>query len=68
LRDLARQQGVPLKTPDLRWPKAATYDGGRLLLSRPDHHVAWRGDGMAAASLALIDRRGAASQSSEKPE
>ncbi len=32
-----------------------------LLLSRPDQHVAWRGDSLPADPLALIDRvRGAA--------
>jgi hypothetical protein len=31
------------------------------VLSRPDQHVAWRGDGLPADPLALIDRvRGAA--------
>jgi hypothetical protein len=35
-------------------------------LSRPDQHVAWRGDELPADPLALIDRvRGAASQGSE---
>jgi hypothetical protein len=32
-----------------------------LVLLRPDRHVAWRGDGLPADPLALIDRvRGAA--------
>jgi len=34
-----------------------------LVLSRPDQHVAWRGDRSPADPLALIDRvRGAANQ------
>lgn len=52
----ARESGLPLKVLDRRRPKAATYYGGRLVLSRPDQHVAWRGDGVPAGSLALIDR------------
>ena len=36
---------------------------GRLVLSRPDQHVAWRGDSLPPDPLALIDRvRGAATQ------
>jgi hypothetical protein len=32
----------------------------RLVLSRPDQHVAWRGDALPADPLALVDRiRGA---------
>ena len=52
----ARERGLPLKVLDRQRPKAATYYGGRLVLSRPDQHVAWRGDGVPAGSLALIDR------------
>ena len=39
----------------------ATFYDGRLLLSRPDQHVAWRGDRVPEDPTALIDRvRGAA--------
>jgi hypothetical protein len=66
LEHAARERGVPLRVLDMRRPKAATYYGGGLLLSRPDQHVAWRGDELPADSLALVDRvRGAASQGSE---
>ena len=66
LADAARERGVPLRVLDLQRPRAATYYGGGLLLSRPDQHVAWRGDELPADSLALVDRvRGAASQGSE---
>jgi hypothetical protein len=66
LERAARTRGVPLRVLDLRRPKAATYYGGGLVLSRPDQHVAWRGDELPADPLALIDRvRGAASQGSE---
>jgi hypothetical protein len=38
----AREKGVPLKLLDLDAPdKASGYDG-KLVLSRPDQHVAWR--------------------------
>jgi len=57
----ARDRGVPLKLLDVE-PAAATFDG-LLVLSRPDQHVAWRGDRSPADPLALIDRvRGAANQ------
>ena len=37
------------------------YRGAKLLLSRPDQHVAWRGSGPPADAGALIDLvRGAA--------
>jgi len=57
----ARDKGVPLKLLDVE-PAAAAFDG-LLVLSRPDQHVAWRGDRSPADPLALIDRvRGAANQ------
>jgi 2-polyprenyl-6-methoxyphenol hydroxylase-like FAD-dependent oxidoreductase len=53
----ARAWGVPLRLIDL--PQAAPYRH-KLLLSRPDRHVAWRGDAPPADAGALIDRvRGA---------
>jgi 2-polyprenyl-6-methoxyphenol hydroxylase-like FAD-dependent oxidoreductase len=56
----ARQRRVPLAILDVEQPDAA-YEGGRLILSRPDQHVAWRGDGVPIDPVALIDRiRGAA--------
>src|SRR6202790_344475 len=58
----ARDRGVPLKLLDIE-PKAAAAFDGLLVLSRPDQHVAWRGDRSPADPLALIDRvRGAANQ------
>ena len=37
------------------------FDGGDLVLSRPDQHVAWRGNAAPAEPLSLIDHvRGAA--------
>ncbi len=57
----ARHRGLPLKVLDLGRSSTAIFDGGGLVLSRPDQHVAWRGDRTPADPLALIDRvRGAA--------
>jgi hypothetical protein len=56
----ARDRGVPLQVLDLE-PHQSVY-AEKLLLSRPDQHVAWRGNREPAEPLALIDRiRGAAS-------
>ena len=45
----------------------AAFDGGGLVLSRPDQHVAWRGNDLPADPLALIDRvRGAAIHAGHK--
>jgi 2-polyprenyl-6-methoxyphenol hydroxylase-like FAD-dependent oxidoreductase len=58
----ARDRGVPLKLLDVERPPAASFYGA-LVLSRPDQHVAWRGDSLPADPLALIDRvRGASTQ------
>jgi 2-polyprenyl-6-methoxyphenol hydroxylase-like FAD-dependent oxidoreductase len=63
LEAAARQRGVPLKILDLDARGASAFDGSRLILSRPDQHVAWRGNVPPADPLALIDRvRGAATQ------
>jgi hypothetical protein len=51
---------VPLKVIDLERPDRAGYAGHSLVLSRPDQHVAWRGDRLPADPVGLIDRvRGA---------
>jgi 2-polyprenyl-6-methoxyphenol hydroxylase-like FAD-dependent oxidoreductase len=61
LQDAARKRGVPLKVLDIERPASAIFYGGGLVLSRPDQHVAWRGDALPADPLGLIDRiRGAA--------
>jgi hypothetical protein len=62
LEAAAGNRGVPLKVLDIELPNTAIFYGGGLLLSRPDQHVAWRGDSLPADPLSLIDRiRGAAS-------
>jgi 2-polyprenyl-6-methoxyphenol hydroxylase-like FAD-dependent oxidoreductase len=59
LEAAARSKAVPLRVLDLERGEAC-YDT-RLVLSRPDQHVAWRGDLMPEDPAALIDRvRGAA--------
>jgi 2-polyprenyl-6-methoxyphenol hydroxylase-like FAD-dependent oxidoreductase len=58
LTDAAALRGVPLTVLDLQ-PRDPYRHG--LVLSRPDQHVAWRGDAVPADPLRLIDRiRGAA--------
>jgi 2-polyprenyl-6-methoxyphenol hydroxylase-like FAD-dependent oxidoreductase len=61
IEDAARTRGVPLRVLDLSPREAGDLYTPALLLSRPDQHVAWRGDAPPADPLALIDRiRGAA--------
>jgi hypothetical protein len=59
----AERRGVPLRLLDVDAPGArATYER-KLVLVRPDQHVAWRGDREPADALALIDLvRGAATR------
>jgi 2-polyprenyl-6-methoxyphenol hydroxylase-like FAD-dependent oxidoreductase len=52
----ARDRGMPLKVLDIEPPAAATFYGSKLVLSRPDQHVAWRGDTLPSDPLGLIDR------------
>jgi 2-polyprenyl-6-methoxyphenol hydroxylase-like FAD-dependent oxidoreductase len=57
----AAHRGVPLTVLDTDMPTARGLYGHGLVLSRPDQHVAWRGDALPSDCLALIDRvRGAA--------
>ena len=56
----AKQRGVPLKVLDVDDAEAAALYGKRLVLVRPDRHVAWRADAEPRNPLALIDHlRGA---------
>jgi hypothetical protein len=58
----ADARGVPLGILDVRQPASAAFESGGLVLSRPDQHVAWRGNAVPADPVSLIDRiRGAAS-------
>ena len=56
----AAQRGLPLALFDTEADDAAALYPCKLLLSRPDQHVAWRGDKLPDDPLALIDKvRGA---------
>jgi 2-polyprenyl-6-methoxyphenol hydroxylase-like FAD-dependent oxidoreductase len=56
----AAHRGVPLAVIDVEADEAAALYPCKLLLSRPDQHVAWRGDRVPNDPTALIDRvRGA---------
>jgi len=61
LADAARGRGVPLRELVLGDPEVAALYEQRLVLLRPDGHVAWRGDKVPADAAAVIDRvRGSA--------
>src|SRR3979411_701821 len=63
LEAAARKRGVPLQVLDIERPTNAIFYGTGRVLSRPDQHVAWRGDALPPDSRALIDRvRGAANR------
>jgi 2-polyprenyl-6-methoxyphenol hydroxylase-like FAD-dependent oxidoreductase len=54
---------VPLELLDVKSPEASTAYRHKFVLSRPDQHVAWRGDGVPDDPAALVDLvRGAARQ------
>jgi 2-polyprenyl-6-methoxyphenol hydroxylase-like FAD-dependent oxidoreductase len=53
--EAAAQRGVPLTVVDVKAPKARELYRRKLVLVRPDQHVAWRGDREPAAPLDLID-------------
>jgi 2-polyprenyl-6-methoxyphenol hydroxylase-like FAD-dependent oxidoreductase len=56
----AALRGVPLAVVDVEADEAAALYPCKLLLSRPDQHVAWRGDRLPNDPIALIDQvRGA---------
>jgi 2-polyprenyl-6-methoxyphenol hydroxylase-like FAD-dependent oxidoreductase len=56
----AELRGVPLAVLDIDAADAAHRYDHKLVLSRPDQHVAWRGNAIPDDPLALIDRvRGA---------
>ncbi len=60
LEAAARKRRVPLRVLELASSETGSlqhaFRGGRLVLSRPDQHVAWRGDSLPSDPLALIDR------------
>ena len=52
----AQRRGMPLAVLDINPADAADLYDHKLVLSRPDQHVAWRGDALPADPLALVDR------------
>jgi hypothetical protein len=66
LEAAARERSVPFTVLDLERPEAPFFHHA-LVLSRPDQHVAWRGDHLPPNPLALIDRvRGASNRANAK--
>jgi hypothetical protein len=64
LERAAASRGVPLQIAAIDDPGIAALYERRLVLVRPDGHVAWRGDRTPADPLAVIDvARGAGSAS-----
>jgi len=60
LLDAARRRNVPLRPLDVDAPGARATYGHALVITRPDQHVAWRGQAAPIEPLQLIDRlRGA---------
>jgi 2-polyprenyl-6-methoxyphenol hydroxylase-like FAD-dependent oxidoreductase len=51
----ASQRGLPLRVLDLDSPEAQTLYSRKLVLIRPDQHVAWRGNAQPSSPLDLID-------------
>jgi 2-polyprenyl-6-methoxyphenol hydroxylase-like FAD-dependent oxidoreductase len=63
----AAQRGVPLRVLDVQSREAAGLYNEALVLSRPDQHVAWRGNRAPADPLVIIDRiRGALTESHQE--
>jgi 2-polyprenyl-6-methoxyphenol hydroxylase-like FAD-dependent oxidoreductase len=57
----AADRGIPLVIVDIRDDRARALYERDLVLIRPDHHVAWRGDAVPDHPGAILDRiRGAA--------
>ena len=51
----AAARGLPLRVLDIDGPEAAALYDRALVISRPDQHVAWRGDAVPADPEALVD-------------
>jgi 2-polyprenyl-6-methoxyphenol hydroxylase-like FAD-dependent oxidoreductase len=64
----ARDRGMPLRILDVVRPASGPYQEA-LVLSRPDQHIAWRGDQPPADPFALIDHvRGASNHKTTNPQ
>jgi 2-polyprenyl-6-methoxyphenol hydroxylase-like FAD-dependent oxidoreductase len=69
LLEAAKARGVPLREIALPDADVAALFERRLVLVRPDGHVAWRGDEAPADATTVIDRvRGAADHGTPMPE
>jgi 2-polyprenyl-6-methoxyphenol hydroxylase-like FAD-dependent oxidoreductase len=65
LADAAARAGMPLSVLDVNSGDMPAAYRHKLVLSRPDHHVAWRGDALPRDAAALVDRiRGATNEKS----
>jgi hypothetical protein len=51
----AARRGVPLAVLDVKSDEAAALYPEKLVLCRPDQHVAWRGDAVPDDAGALVD-------------
>jgi 2-polyprenyl-6-methoxyphenol hydroxylase-like FAD-dependent oxidoreductase len=56
LQEAAARRGLPLAVIDVRSSEATGLYHHAFVLSRPDQHVAWRGDRIPDDALALVDR------------
>jgi 2-polyprenyl-6-methoxyphenol hydroxylase-like FAD-dependent oxidoreductase len=56
LTGAAAQRGVPVTVLDMDSDEAAGLYPRKLVLSRPDQHVAWRGDDVPYDAATLVDR------------
>lgn len=55
LQCAAREAGVPLQLLDVQADAIPAAYQHALVLDRPDHHVAWRGNQLPADPARLID-------------
>jgi hypothetical protein len=60
----AKQRGVPLEIAAIDEPEANAAYERKLVLVRPDGHVAWRGDALPADAAAIIARVAGATEAS----
>ena len=66
IEEAAKNIGLPLRTLDIRDELATKLYERKLVLLRPDHHVAWRGNTTPADVRAILDKvRGVGSAASE---
>lgn len=63
LVDAAARRSLPMVAVDVDSEESGALYPCKLLISRPDQHVAWRGDRTPSDPMALIDRlRGASTE------